>query len=145
LPLNLSKANYLIHTDAVKNYIVPVTNYSKNMAWVSYAEEADLLNVALFGCTAKQWREVNHISADANKNMRDFASINELAVLSNLESHNADMIKVGLNKKDRFIKLLAIAKYQLGVLGGHDYIKSLKKTNEFFYLDADVAIKRENE
>jgi hypothetical protein len=94
----LSKANYLLHTDAVKNYIVPVTNYSKEMAWISYAEEADLLNVALFGCTARQWRDANHISADINKNMRDFASINELAILSNLESHNADMIKDGLSK-----------------------------------------------
>lgn len=132
----LSKVNYLLHTDAVKNYIIPVTNYSKEMTWISYAEEADLLNVALFGCTAKQWRDANNISLTTNQNMRDFASINELAVLSNLESHNAEMIKDGLSKKERFVKLLAIAKYQIGILSEQDYIKSLKKTSESFYLDA---------
>ena len=139
----LSKVNYLLHTDAVKNYIIPITNYSKEKAWISYAEEADLLNVALFGCTAKQWRDANHISVDTNKNMRDFASINELAVLSNLESHNADMIKDGLNKAERFVKLLAIANYQMGILGEQDYIKSLRKTSELFY--QDVVNKREED
>lgn len=106
------------------------------MEWIEYTEEADLLNVALFGCTAKQWREANHVSVTTNNNMQDFASINELAVLSNLESHNAEMIKVGLNKEDKVTKLLAIARYQMDVLSKYDYMKSLKKTSESLYLDA---------
>ena len=55
----LSKNNYLIHTDAVKNYVLPQSNYAKNTEWIAYADEADLLNVALFGCTAKAWRDAN--------------------------------------------------------------------------------------
>ena len=82
----LSKANYQIHTDAVKNYILPKADYTKNTEWLAYAEEADLLNVALFACTAKTWRDANPKHAKQNLNIRDFSSINELAVLSNLET-----------------------------------------------------------
>ena len=132
----LSKANYLLHTDAVKNYILPKSDFTKQTEWIVYAEEADLLNVALFGCSAKQWRDANPTLLLENKNIRDFASINELAVLSNLESHNAEMIKIEVPKTERFHKLLAIATYQLNVLNDTDIIRSLKKSNDKVYLNA---------
>lgn len=120
----LSKNNYLIHTDAVKNYVLPQSNYTKNMEWLAYADEADLLNVALFGCTAKAWREANPTLAKTS-NIRDYESIAELTVLSNLETHNAELIKSGMGKKERFEILRQIAKYQLGVLAEADKIKEL--------------------
>ena len=104
----LSKNNYLIHTDAVKNYVLPQSNYTKNTEWLAYADEADLLNVALFGCTAKAWREANPTLAK-NSNIRDYASIAELTVLSNLETHNAELIKSRMEKKERFEALRQIA------------------------------------
>ncbi len=131
----LSKTNYLIHTDAVKNYILPEINYEKGMEWITYAEEADLLNVALFNCTAKDWREANPELAEKIMNIRDIASINELAILSNLETINAVMIKEKIEKKDRFLKLREIAKYQQTVLNEKDFMKSLKKLNERVYIN----------
>ena len=128
----LSKANYLIHTDAIQQHIIPQSNLSKQTEWLVYAEEADLLNVALFGCTAKQWREANPVFANENKNLRDFASINQLAVLSNLETHNAELIKATVDKIERFRQLSAIASYQLSILDKADSLKSLqsKKISE---------------
>ena len=111
----LSKNNYLIQTDAVKNYLIPVCNYREDLKWLPYAEEADLLNVALFGFTAKAWREANPELA-GKSNVRDYATINELTVLSNLESHNDQMIREGKGKMDRFMSLKEIAEYQLRVL-----------------------------
>lgn len=122
----LTKTNYLIQTDAVKNYILPKTNYTKNTEWLAYADEGDLLNVALFGCTAKQWREANPELAKTT-NIRDFASISELAVLSNLQTHNAELIKQGISKEERFSTLLAIAKYQTRVLSEAEQIQSKRK------------------
>lgn len=81
------------------NYLIPKMNYRENLQWLAYAEEADILNVALFGFTAKAWREANPELAKKN-NVRDFATINELTVFSNLESHNAQMIKEGKKKKN---------------------------------------------
>ena len=138
----LSKANYLIHTNAVKQHIIPKSDFTKQTEWIAYAEEADLLNVALFACTAKQWRDANPKLTLENKNIRDFASINELAVLSNLETHNAEMIKTGLNKTERFQKLLAIATYQTKILNDTDFIKSLKKSSNDFYLNKDNTDER---
>lgn len=120
----LSKNNYLIHTDAVKNYVLPQSNYTKNTEWLAYADEADLLNVALFGCTAKAWREANPTLAK-NSNNRDYASIAELTVLSNLETHNAELIKSRMEKKERFEALRQIAQYQLRVLAEAEKIKEL--------------------
>jgi len=111
----LTKTNYLIHTDAIKNYILPQKDYYKDQSWLKYAEEADILNVIIFKSTAKEWRELNPDLAK-NYNMRDFASINELTVLSNLESHNAELIKNGKSKEERFETLSSIADYQLEVL-----------------------------
>ena len=125
----LTKNNYLIHTDAVKNYVLPQSNYAKNMEWLAYADEADLLNVALFGCTAKAWRDANPELAK-RYNIRDFASICELTVLSNLETHNAELIKSGVSKADRFKALQEIAQYQLRVLLEAEKIKELPATSE---------------
>lgn len=118
----LSKNNYLIQTEAVKNYLIPQTNYKDNLEWLVYAEEADILNVALFGFTAKAWREANSELAGEN-NVRDFASLNELTVLSNLETHNAQMIREGKNKSERFSILKEIAEYQLSILNVAEQIK----------------------
>lgn len=125
----LSKNNYLIHTDAVKNYVLPQKNYTKNTEWLAYADEADLLNVALFGCTAKAWRDANPELAK-HSNIRDYASIAELTVLSNLETHNAELIKSGMGKTERFAMLSRIAQYQLRVLTEAERIKELPEGGE---------------
>ena len=125
----LTKNNYLIQTDAVKNYLIPQMNYRDNLQWLAYAEEADILNVALFGFTARAWREANPELAKKN-NVRDFATINELTVLSNLESHNAQMIKEGKKKEERFKILQEIAEYQLNVLNTAEQIKMIEDENQ---------------
>jgi hypothetical protein len=137
----LSKTNYFIHTDAVKNYILPNKNYEKGTEWLTYAEEADLLNVALFNCTAKDWREANPELSKKSMNIRDIASINELAILSNLEALNAEMIKENVIKEERFLRLREIAKYQLSVLNDKDFMKTLKKLNERVFVDNKKRIK----
>ena len=118
----LTKNNYLIQTDAVKNYLIPLGNYKENLEWLAYAEEADILNVALFGFTAKAWRNENPELAKRN-NVRDFATINELTVLSNLETHNAQMIREGKSKTERFHILKEIAEYQMNILNAAEQIK----------------------
>lgn len=122
----LTKNNYLIHTDAIKKYILPDNDYYKNKEWLKYADEADILNVVVFNTTAKKWRELNPKLAKTS-NIRDYASINELTVLSNLESHNAELIKEGKNKEERFKILSDIAKYQLNILNNAEKIKLLGK------------------
>jgi predicted nuclease of predicted toxin-antitoxin system len=131
----ISKANYHIHTDAVKNFILPKKNYEKNKEWLIYADEADLLNITLFGCTAKDWRDANPKYAKKGMNIRDIASINELAVLSNLESMNAELIKDGREKEERYLKLKEISNYQLTILNEKDFMKALKKLNDKVYID----------
>jgi len=130
----LSKVNYTIQTDAVKNFIIPKSSLPEAKKNMEYADEADVLNLALFKCTAKQWREANPQLALKGLNIRDIASINELAVLSNLESLNAEMIRVNISRKQRFIKLVEIAKYQLESLNKQDFLKSLKKSSNDIYL-----------
>ncbi len=109
----LTKTNYHLHTDAIKNHIIPKKDYRKDAEWIIYAEEADLLNVALFNCTAKDWREANKKHAEKGLNIRDFASINELVVMSNLENTNAVLISQKVDKADRFKQLTILAKTQL--------------------------------
>ena len=123
----LSKNNYLIQTDAVKKYLIPVYNFKEDLQWLPYAEEADLLNVALFGFTAKAWRDSNPELAKKS-NVRDYATINELTVLSNLESHNAQMIREGKEKTERFVILKEIAEYQLRVLNEAEKINNKIET-----------------
>lgn len=123
----LSKANYLIHTDAIKKYIIPGKDYKNDKKWLIYASEADLLNVVLFDCTAKDWRNANK-ELSKEYNIRDFASINELVVLSNLESYIAKLIQDGISKVNRFEKLSELCKYQLSVLNESDKLKELKSS-----------------
>lgn len=131
----ISKANYHIHTDAVKNFILPKKNYDKNKEWLIYADEADLLNITLFGCTAKDWRDANPELDKKGMNIRDIASINELAVLSNLESMNAELIKNGIEKEERYLKLKEISNYQMTILNEKDFMKALKKLNDKVYIE----------
>ncbi|MCI3938758.1 KilA-N domain-containing protein [Chryseobacterium aahli] len=131
----LSKANYQIHTDAIKNYIIPTLTYSQKKDWI-YAEEADLLNIVLFGCTAKQWRDANPQKVLKGENIRDMASINDLTILSNLESLNSSLIKSKIDKKNRFKILLETVKDQRKSLESIDIIKSLKKVSDTTFFDA---------
>ncbi len=130
----LSKVNYQIHTDAVQDYLVPKVHWNKGLF---YADEADLLNVALFGQTAKDWRDANPERTKQGENIRDMASINELTILSNLESYNAELIKKKIDKKDRFEQLQEMAQSQKQSLKDVDPIKALKKLDDTTYLEAE--------
>lgn len=120
----LSKVNYTLHTDAVKSFVIPKVNVEQ--ALYAYADEADMLNLALWGCTAKQWREANPTYAAQGMNVRDTASINELVVLSNLESLNAELLKRDVSKSDRFRMLYRIATEQLHHLNAIEADKKFK-------------------
>lgn len=111
----LSKTNYQIHTDAIKNVVIPQLSVAKQKESLVYASEADMLNLALFGCTARQWEEQNPQHA-GKLNMRDLASINQLVVLSNLESANAEMMKQEIDRIERYKILSKMAKEQLETL-----------------------------
>ena len=108
----LSKINYHIHTDAIKHNLIPIELTPQQVSFI-YANEADILNVALFGTTAKQWREAN---PELKGNIRDYATINELICLSNMESLNAVFIDEGLTQRERLIKLNQIAIQQMKIL-----------------------------
>ena len=108
----LSKINYRIHTDAIKRNLIPVEITQKQAVGI-YANEADVLNMAMFGMTAKQWREAN---PELKGNIRDYATINELICLSNMESLNAVFLEQGLSQQERLIKLNKIAIHQMTVL-----------------------------
>jgi hypothetical protein len=108
----LSKINYHIHTDAIQKNLIPL-EITPQQASIIYADEADVLNVAMFGITAKQWRQNN---PDKKGNIRDYASINELICLSNMESLNAVFIKDGLAQSERLIKLNQIGIQQMKIL-----------------------------
>ena len=119
---HLAKVNYHIHTDAIKENLIP-KELSKAQISVVYANEADLLNVALFGITAKQWRDNN---PTANCNIRDEATIEQLVVLSNLESINVVLIQQGLQQAERLKQLNQIAITQMKSLVQNRTIKKLK-------------------
>ncbi|MBP3766239.1 MAG: KilA-N domain-containing protein [Bacilli bacterium] len=125
----LAKANYLIHTDTIKNYIVP-TLTERQIRYV-YAEEADVLNVALFGMTAKEWRDKNPVLAKEG-NIRDYTDLLHLIILNNLENANAEFIKLGLKQSDRLVKLNESARYQMEILKNNKIVDNLK------YLDINV-------
>lgn len=112
----LSRINYHIHTDAIKEFLITPELTKKEQSY-TYASEADILNIALFGKTAKCWREE---TGNTTKNMRDYANVEQLIVLVNLESMNAELIRQGLSASERLKKLRNIAYYQL---------KSLEKSN----------------
>ncbi len=108
----LSKINYHIHTNAIKSNLIP-EEITTAQASIIYAEEADVLNVAMFGMTAKQWRETN---PDLKGNIRDYATINELICLSNMENINAVLINDGVSQRERLLKLNRIAIQQMRIL-----------------------------
>jgi hypothetical protein len=118
----LSKINYHIHTDAVKHNLIPEELTAQQISIV-YANEADVLNVALFGVTAKQWRDAN---PELKGNIRDYATINELICLSNMENINAVFINEGMIQKERLLKLNQIAIQQMKVLQEVENRKFLK-------------------
>ena len=112
LTRTLAKVNYKIHTKSIKENIVPQLVTKKQKTFV-YANEADVLNVALFGLTAKEWRESN---SEKEGNIRDYADIRQLICLSNLESLNAELIRDGLSQKERLLKLNITAIFQMRAL-----------------------------
>ncbi len=118
----LSKINYHIHTDAIKENLIPKA-LTPQQTSIIYANEADVLNVALFGITAKQWREMN---PDLKGNIRDYATINELICLSNMENLNAIFINDGMSQSERLMKLNQIAIHQMKILENSNNKKILK-------------------
>ena len=119
----LSKLNYIVHTDAIKNNIVPkLTEKQKKFV---YAEEADVLNVALFGMTAKEWREKNPKLAEEG-NMRDYTDLLHLVILNNLQNINAQLIEEKIPQRERLIKLNNIARRQMEILKDNRNIKELE-------------------
>lgn len=123
LKRTLAKVNYRIHTDAVKTYLIPPKFSETKVEGLYYASEADILNLALFGVTAKQWREDN---AELKGNIRDHATTEQLLVLSNLENLNAEFIKLGMDKETRLSRLNETAIHQIGLFVGIDISKQLK-------------------
>ena len=119
----LSKINYRIHTDAIKNHLLPAEITREQASYV-YADEADVLNVAMFGKTARQWREEN---PDLKGNIRDYASINELICLSNMENLNAVFIEQGMPQSERLVKLNQIAIHQMSILESDNTDRNLLK------------------
>ncbi len=122
LQRTLAKVNYQIHTDSIKENLIP-KEISKQQAGFVYSSEADLLNVALFGITAKEGREVN---TDKKGNIRDYATLEQLVVLSNMESINALIIQQGLSQNDRLLQLNKVAISQMKSLLANNSIKKVK-------------------
>ena len=126
----LSKANYLIHTNSIKEYIVPILT-EKQKQYV-YANEADVINVALFGMTAKEWRDKN---PNLSGNIRDYTDILHLVVLVNLENLNADMISDGISQSKRLEKLNNTARKQLELLKNNNNIKNIENIDNRLKLE----------
>jgi hypothetical protein len=128
----LAKVNYKIHADAIKMHLVPLKVQDTKFESLYYASEADVLNVALFNMTAKEWREIN---PDLKGNMRDYATAEQLLVLANLENLNAEFIKMGFPKDDRLRKLNDVAIYQMQLLVAMPSMGLLKSGEELKKLD----------
>jgi len=118
---NLTKINYKIHTDAIRAYLIPKKICEVDTDLV-YASEADVLNKALFGMTAKEWREAN---PDKDGNIRDYAFVSQLVCLANLESHNAEFIRQGFSQTERLLKLNEIAIIQMISITGSGSLKKI--------------------
>jgi hypothetical protein len=123
LQRTLAKVNYHIHTDAIKESLLPVTLTKAQINYV-YANEADMLNVALFGMTSREWRDRN---TDKAGNLRDWATVEQLVVLSNLESINAVLIQQGLQQSERLQQLNLVAITQMKSLLNNKQLGKLKK------------------
>ena len=133
----LAKVSYAVHTDAIKNYIVPVLT-EKQKKFV-YAEEADVLNVALFGMTAKEWRD-NNPKLAKDGNMRDYTDLLHLVILNNLENSNAEFIKLGISQSERLIKLNESARNQMKIFKNNKNIKELELLQQQVNKDSKVLI-----
>ena len=121
----LTKTNYKIHTDSIKENIIP--NLTEKQKLYVYANEADILNVALFGMTAKEWKDKN---PDLKGNMRDYANILQLVILSNLENINAELINQGVSQRQRLERLNEIAKRQFEILQDNSGIKKIESLDD---------------
>lgn len=119
----LAKVSYVVHTDAIKSIIVP--NLTEKQKKFVYAEEADVLNVALFGMTAKEWRETNPNLAE-DGNIRDYTDLLHLVILSNLENINAELIEMGIPQSERLVRLNDMAKKQMELLRKNKSLKNLE-------------------
>ena len=124
----ISKINYKIHTDAIKTYLLG--DLTKEQLSYKYASEADMLNVALFNKRAKEWREEN---PKLKGNIRDYASLNELLILANMESYNAILIEKGIKQKERMIELRNLARTQLLSL------QNIRRNNKYFYINLTMC------
>jgi hypothetical protein len=125
LSRSLSKINYKIHTDAIKEHLVPNVLIKEQQKFL-YANEADVLNMALFGMTAKQWREINN---DKDGNIRDYTTLEQLIVLSNMESVNAELLKQNMLQSDRLMVLNSMAISQMKSLLNNSSIKNIGRDN----------------
>lgn len=112
----LTKRNYELHTETIKNFLLRGREQAPDKDWLTYAEEADVMNVVVFGQSAREWKEANPEAVKRGLNQRDFASNEQLIVLSNLEALNSELIRDRLPKEDRYYKLRDAATYQLGLL-----------------------------
>ena len=126
----LAKANYFVHTYAIKENIIP--NLSEIQQKMAYANEADVLNVALFGMTAKEWRKNNSELAKSGQNIRDAADLLHLIILSNLENINAELINSGISQSERLLRLNKTAKKQIRILANNKSIKNLEQLESDF-------------
>jgi len=118
----LAKINYRIHTDSIKENLIPKDLTPQQQSY-TYANEADLLNMALFSMTAKEWREKN---PEKDGNIRDYASLEQLLILANLENLNSEYIKAGMEQKDRLINLNRVAIEQMKILTNQKAIEGMK-------------------
>ena len=121
----LAKINYRIHTDAIKEMLIP-PDISPQQQSITYASEADVLNIAMFGMTAKEWRQAH---PDAKGNIRDEANLQQLIVLSNLESINAELIRQGVSQKERLLRLNASAKQMMKSLISDHRVDEIRQLN----------------
>ena len=133
----LASVSYVVHTDAIKSIIVPIL--TENQKKYVYAEEADVLNVALFGMTAKEWREKNPDIADKG-NIRDYTDLLHLIILNNLENINAELIKMKIPQKERLIRLNSIARKQMELLKTNKSFNNLKYIENKVNKDQSISL-----
>lgn len=133
----MTKVNYGLHTDAVQKHIIPKSTLPETRKSLEYATEADILNLAVYGYTAKQWKEANPEHALNGKNMRDFSSITDLLIMQNIETVSSELIKRDTSRQARFKYLKNMADELRVQFDKVDIIKSIKKTKDTTYLDAE--------
>lgn len=137
----LAKVNYRLHTEAVKDYIIPNSKLPQGSEWLEYASEADFLNIVIFGCTAKEWRDCNGLQEPNCDNIRDCANLIDLTILVNLESLNSRLIRDGIPKEGRFELLKKEAAIERKTLETHFHDgKGLESPNKKSH-DYDTKLK----